>query len=235
MCVAFLLLATGCRSGPPPIVPGTPAAEGYDDAQPRYGDASRQTLWDRTPPAKRAELFAPSQTASDRGWSYAYQGRFDDAMRRFNQAWLLDPNNARALWGMGIVQFERARADSATKKGATPATLALLDGAAALMDDALAAGATPPGVELVTDAAFVRATRGGLRKSMNVGGADEDFDAAGTLLQRAEAMKQTPQVLETWAVLEEYRGYPRRAAEYRAQARQLRRDGEVTSTRPVGG
>ena len=223
----------GARRGPGRATPGAQAAGGQEEILPRYGDASRETIWDRTPPDKRAELFAPSQTASDRGWSYAYAGRLDDAMRRFNQAWLLDPRNARALWGMAIVQFERARAGSAKKKGVTPATLATVDSAVSLMDDALSADSGGPDVALVTDAAFVRATRGGLRKSLNVGGSDEDLDAAGSLLQRAEAIKRTPQVLETWAVLEEYRGYPRRAAEYRAQARQLRRDGEVTSTRPI--
>ena len=229
--VAVALLAAalvgGCATRDRP--PALDAAE----TLPRYGDATRQTIWDRATPAQRLELPAQSRQASERGWSLSYQGRLDEAMARFNRAWLLDPDNPRALWGMGIVQFERARASSATKKGATPATLALIDGSASLMDDALAAGATPPGAELVTDAAFVRATRGGLRRNLDVGGWEADFDAAGSLLQRAEAMRRTPQVLETWAVLEEYRGYPRRAAEYRAQARQLRRDGEVTSTRPT--
>lgn len=38
-----------------------------------------------------------------RGWQLLRQGDQATAMRRFNQAWLLDNTNGQALWGMGAV------------------------------------------------------------------------------------------------------------------------------------
>lgn len=38
-----------------------------------------------------------------RGWQFLRQGNTSDAMRRFNQAWLIDSTNASALWGMAAV------------------------------------------------------------------------------------------------------------------------------------
>lgn len=40
-----------------------------------------------------------------RGWQLLRQGNPQDAMRRFNQAWLLDAGNGTALWGMAVVQM----------------------------------------------------------------------------------------------------------------------------------
>ena len=44
-----------------------------------------------------AEYFAT------RGWNYLRQDNRQDAMRRFNQAWLLDKSNGAALWGMAAI------------------------------------------------------------------------------------------------------------------------------------
>lgn len=38
-----------------------------------------------------------------RGWQYLRQGNNADAMRRFNQAWLLNTSSGSALWGMAAV------------------------------------------------------------------------------------------------------------------------------------
>ncbi len=45
-----------------------------------------------------------AEDASSRGWQFLRQGNISDAMRRFNQAWLLDNSNGSALWGMAAVQ-----------------------------------------------------------------------------------------------------------------------------------
>ena len=37
------------------------------------------------------------------GFKYLYSGDLKTAMRRFNQAWLLDPKNENAYWGFGAV------------------------------------------------------------------------------------------------------------------------------------
>ncbi len=53
---------------------------------------------------------------SMRGWQLLRQSNFDDAMRRFNQAWLLDSTNGNALWGMAALQTnKRGKATDALK------------------------------------------------------------------------------------------------------------------------
>ncbi len=47
--------------------------------------------------------------SSNRGWQMLQQGKKDDAMRRFNQAWLLNPHHGAALWGMGTLQMKQEK------------------------------------------------------------------------------------------------------------------------------
>ena len=47
-----------------------------------------------------------AEAAASRGWQFLRQGNKPDAMRRFNQAWLIDNTNSYALWGMAVVQAE---------------------------------------------------------------------------------------------------------------------------------
>lgn len=44
-----------------------------------------------------------------RGWQLLRQGNIPDAMRRFNQAWLIDNANGSALWGMGAIQSDAGK------------------------------------------------------------------------------------------------------------------------------
>jgi tetratricopeptide (TPR) repeat protein len=39
----------------------------------------------------------------DKGWEYFYKNQFETAMKRFNQAWLLDSLNADIFWGYGNI------------------------------------------------------------------------------------------------------------------------------------
>jgi len=39
----------------------------------------------------------------DKGWEYFYQNDLNTAMKRFNQAWLLDSLNADVYWGFGNI------------------------------------------------------------------------------------------------------------------------------------
>ncbi|WP_051243224.1 tetratricopeptide repeat protein [Azohydromonas australica] len=50
-----------------------------------------------------------SEDAAAWGWRAFRRKQYEEAMRRFNQAWLLDPSNAQALWGMGSVQGTAGR------------------------------------------------------------------------------------------------------------------------------
>ncbi len=45
-----------------------------------------------------------AEEAAVRGWQFLRQGNAPDAMRRFNQAWLLDSSNGSALWGMAVFE-----------------------------------------------------------------------------------------------------------------------------------
>jgi tetratricopeptide (TPR) repeat protein len=50
-----------------------------------------------------------------RGWQYLKERNFADAMRRFNQAWLLNNSNGTALWGMAAIQASWGKTDDALK------------------------------------------------------------------------------------------------------------------------
>lgn len=52
---------------------------------------------------------------SGRGWQYLSGGDDDTAMKRFNQAWLLDAKNGNALWGMAAIEASRSEFDEALK------------------------------------------------------------------------------------------------------------------------
>jgi len=50
-----------------------------------------------------------------RGWQFLAAGDFDTAMRRFNQAWLLNHSNGTALWGMGAYEAHSGKLDESLK------------------------------------------------------------------------------------------------------------------------
>lgn len=50
------------------------------------------------------------------GFSYMYKGDIKTAMYRFNQAWLLDPQNANVYWGYGAIYFAFEDTDEALKQ-----------------------------------------------------------------------------------------------------------------------
>jgi tetratricopeptide (TPR) repeat protein len=52
----------------------------------------------------------PANEIAARGWQMLREGHLQDAMRRFNQAWLLDNSNSAALWGMGAIQANTGKA-----------------------------------------------------------------------------------------------------------------------------
>jgi len=56
-----------------------------------------------------------SQDMAIRGWQYLSAGNRDDAMRRFNQAWLLNNHNGTALWGMAAIEASVHKFDDSLK------------------------------------------------------------------------------------------------------------------------
>lgn len=51
---------------------------------------------------------ALSRNAAKKAWQYFYQGKLETAMRRFNQAYMFDPENAEVFWGFGLILGQRA-------------------------------------------------------------------------------------------------------------------------------
>jgi tetratricopeptide (TPR) repeat protein len=56
-----------------------------------------------------------SMDTAMRGWQYLAGGDLEAAMRRFNQAWLLNHKNGIALWGMAAVETEWEKFDESLK------------------------------------------------------------------------------------------------------------------------
>jgi len=56
-----------------------------------------------------------AKDVSLRGWQFLRQGNIPDAMRRFNQAWLIDSANGVALWGMAAIQASSGKIDESLK------------------------------------------------------------------------------------------------------------------------
>ena len=197
LCAALVLAlsALGCAAE-------RPASSWPAELQPRFGDPSRPTVWSQTQPENRLPLIDASRRESERGWALALQGELDAAAGRLNRAWSLDPRNARALWGLANVEFERARRLSGDPQE-RPTTMRLLDSAVSLSDEAIAVSPEPPNPDLLADAAYMRATRGSLRQTPQA--RQDDFARAEALLKRAEAVGPTPQVSAARASLERYR------------------------------
>ena len=68
---------------------------------------------------KATEGFGNREKASQAWWlqgeNYMNEGNFDFAMRRYNQSWLLNPNNYQPYWGFARVLMEQNKFDEALK------------------------------------------------------------------------------------------------------------------------
>ncbi len=56
-----------------------------------------------------------AEEVSARGWKLLRQGNTQDALRRFNLAWLLDTTNGSAIWGMAAIQATAGKMDESLK------------------------------------------------------------------------------------------------------------------------
>jgi tetratricopeptide (TPR) repeat protein len=61
------------------------------------------------------DLKKASMDMAMRGWQYLAAGDLDDAMRRFNQAWLLNKKSGVALWGMAAIEASSGKFDESLK------------------------------------------------------------------------------------------------------------------------
>jgi tetratricopeptide (TPR) repeat protein len=64
-----------------------------------------------------------SRALADQGWASLRKGMLDIAMRRFNEAWLLNPKNYQAFWGFGAVLSEQRKLAEAIEQLETARSL----------------------------------------------------------------------------------------------------------------
>lgn len=118
---AFLgsLVLTGCLA----TTSAGPRGTGIDQ-QAMYGGIDRNVnpqlkAGDEQFIAGVTKEFGSRESASDRfveqGIRYYYQNNYSMAMKRFNQAWLLNPKNPEAFWGFAIVYHDEGKNCEAKK------------------------------------------------------------------------------------------------------------------------
>ena len=114
ICILLIILTTACATSPSVRI----------DNIPMYGQAEV----DRPPVLKQADeefikevtaTFPDRNEASRLWWAEAEKfmalGNLDLAMRRYNQSWLLDPNNYQPYWGFARVLLEQGKAEKAIR------------------------------------------------------------------------------------------------------------------------
>ncbi len=76
---------------------------------PMYG--GKKSPFTETSPPQNAEEAAhyksTCQGLTELGWKYFQQGNRDTAIKRFNQAWLYNPDNPHVWWGFGVIMGNR--------------------------------------------------------------------------------------------------------------------------------
>jgi|SRR5471030_74211 len=86
--------------------------------EPKYGLAQKNAVQNAADVKFLADIDSyykgdrktPANEMAARGWKALQDGNMQDAMRRFNQAWLIDNANGAALWGMGAIQANTGKA-----------------------------------------------------------------------------------------------------------------------------
>jgi len=111
--LGFTVWLMGCATPPPePRIDNLPMYGQPDLQRPEFLKKADEAFI-----AKAAEGLGGREAAS-KAWSeqadqFMRQGNLDYAMRRYNQAWLLNPNNYQPYWGFGRVLLERDKIDEA--------------------------------------------------------------------------------------------------------------------------
>jgi tetratricopeptide (TPR) repeat protein len=83
--------------------------------KPDWQKASDEAFIKATDEEYHGDRKKASADTAVRGWQYLAEGDYVTAMRRFNQAWLLDNNNGTALWGMAAFEASSGKLDESLK------------------------------------------------------------------------------------------------------------------------
>jgi len=132
-----------------------------------------------------------SEDAANLGWKYYNSGDMDTAIKRFNQAWMLDRENPDAYWGFGIVMGQRSRTEDTEKN---------LDESIKFIG--IANSKMPHDVRILTDLAFSHTVKGEFLQ-LNKRPYGNEYNMARKLYQEAESANEKYALLYfNWSSLE---------------------------------
>jgi tetratricopeptide (TPR) repeat protein len=137
-----------------------------------------------------------SKSAADLGWKYYYNNELDTAMKRFNQAWLLDRNSVDAIWGFGLIMGRRASEE-----------LPEYNIKESIRFLTLAAEKAPHNVRIIVDLAFSHTVYGIFLKDTGNKSSHSEFLKAARIYETALKLDMKyPPLHSNWSVLEFYMG-----------------------------
>jgi len=138
-----------------------------------------------------------SASAAELGWKYYFEGDIDTAIKRFNQAWMFDRENAEAFWGFGLIMGQRASHENIEHN---------LRESVRYLQNAKSLSQNNP--RLLVDLAFSHTLLGAFLKSQKQSEYKDEFLQARKLLKDAEKLDSSyPLLYSNLSVLEFYVGY----------------------------
>lgn len=148
------------------------------------------------PQVRQNSLF--SKDAAQTGWRYFYQGDYDTAIKRFNQAWMFDRENAEAYWGFGLIMGQRASQEE--PKNNLKESIRFLE---------MAVSKDAENGKIIGDLAFSHTLLGYFYRSQmkSESKAIEHFETAGPLFEKAFSLApEYPPIIANWAFFYFYTG-----------------------------
>jgi len=208
IAVLSVAILGGCAAGGGP----TPRGSGIDQA-PMYGGMDRQSV----PQLKQADEqliagttkeFGSRDKASDafvdQGIRYYKSDNYAAAMRRFNQAWLLNPSNPDVFWGFGMVFHDEGNVCEAKN----------------MIDRAISLKLSKP--IALADAGRIYTLCGVSDPSLHVATKQEYFAISEELYEKASSASPNNDYIHgSWATAYYWRGDYARSWEMVAKARSL--------------
>ena len=189
--VVGALLLSACATSGPPLADS-------NDQLPMYGGIDRQAkpglrAADDKLTAELIQRYGSPQAAArnllDQGVSYFKAGDYAMAMKRFNQAWLMDPNSPEPFWGFAVVYDDQGKSCMAK----------------AMVDRALSLNLSKP-AELA-DAGRIYTYCSVSDAALSVDDRRRYYEQAEELYFRAVSMAPTnPYIFGSWAIAHYWQG-----------------------------
>lgn len=83
------------------------------DAKHQIHEASDEAFLKSVGELYEGDFKKAANDLADRGWQFLREGNLQQAMARFNQSWMADKSNGKAIWGMAVVCIQRGELDKA--------------------------------------------------------------------------------------------------------------------------